>query len=268
MKTPFLPLAAICIFLFSCQSTPKNISYFQDLDSYIAQHQDIDIKYEPVIKNNDQLLITVTSPILDQAQVAQFNQPMNSYLAPGRSSVAQSPAIQTYTVNKNGMIDFPVLGKLHVQGLTKSQVIALITNKVSAYLAEPIVNLQIMSYRVTVLGEVMRPGPIAVSDERITILDAIGAVGDLTIYGNRENVRLIRDNNGKKEFYTINLTKSDIFAAPYYYLQQNDVIVVEPNNTKKRTSNFGSAENYRLSMFSLTFTALSVIIGFLNYSKK
>ena len=265
MNIKFIFFVTIAAFFFGCQSTPKNIAYFQDLDKYLQNNSISDYKYEPTIKSNDQLMITISSPILDQVLVAQFNLPMNSYLAPGRTSVAQSPAIQTYTVNKEGMINFPVIGKIQLGGLTKSEAIALIGEKVSKYLEAPIINLQIISFRVTVLGEVMRPGPVTSADERISILDAIGAVGDLTIYGNRQNIKLIRDNNGQKEFATIDLTKSDIFSSPYYYLQQNDILVIEPNDTRKRTSYFGAAESYRLSMASLTFTAVSVIVSFLNY---
>lgn len=251
----------VCI-LFSCQSVPKDITYLQDFDEYTQQPQTNLEKYEPTIKSNDQLLISVSAPILDQAQVAQFNLPMNTYLAQGETTVS-SLSMQTYTVDKNGFINFPVVGEIKLEGLTRSQAIQLISQKVSVYLPDPIINLQISSFKITILGEVARPGTINIPDERITVLDALGRVGDLTIYGNRKNIKLIRDNNGNKEFHTYDLTKSDLLSSPYYYLQQNDILIVEANETRKKASKFGSAENYQISMLSLGFTAVSVIVSFL-----
>ena len=263
MKINFLFSVFFITLFVSCQSVPQNMTYLEDLSDYAAQNQHLDYyKYEPTIKSNDQLMIAVSSPVLDQTQVAQFNLPMNTSLSPG-GTVVQSMALQTYTVNKEGNIYFPVIGKVKLEGLTRSEAVKLMTGEISKYLDDPIVNLQITSFKVTVLGEVSRPGPIQVNDERISILDAIGAVGDLTIYGSRQNVTLIRDNNGAKEFAKIDLTKSDLFSSPYYYLQQNDVIIVDSNDTRKKASKFGSAESYQISMMSLGFTAVSVIVSFL-----
>ena len=261
MKINFLLFALSAILLVSCQSVPKNIVYFQDFNEFAKKGVDF-YKYEPTIKNNDQLLISVSSPVLDQTQVAQFNLPMNSSLSPG-GTVVQSMALQTYTVDKDGYINFPVIGKIQLEGLTRSEAIGLMTGEISKYLETPIINLQIMSFKVTVLGEVRNPGPVDVNDERISILDAIGAVGDLTIFCNRQNIKIVRDNNGIKEFAVLDLTRSDLFSSPYYYLQQNDVIIVEPNDTRKKSSRFGAAESYQISMMSLGFTAVSVIVSFL-----
>lgn len=257
MKSKLSFLCFICILLFSCKSAPSDVSYFQDFESYSKNLNDNFYAYEPTIKTNDELMITVSSPILDQTLVAQFNLPMNTFLGEGGN--VQSMSMQTYKVDKSGHIDFPVIGKTKLEGLTRSEAIGLLKEKISIYLSDPIINLQIASFKVTVLGEVNRQGPINVKDERISILDAIGAAGDLTIYGKRENVRLIRDNNGKKEFHTYDLTKSDIFTSPYYYLQQNDVIYVEPNSTRKKESKFGRAENYSISLASVIFSAVSVV---------
>jgi polysaccharide export outer membrane protein len=205
-------------------------------------------------------VITVTSQILDQARVAQFNLPIHTFLGPGEKTIQQAAALQTYTVDPQGDINFPVVGKIRVAGLTRSQVKDIILQKVSKYLPDPIINLQIIQFRVTVLGEVRRPGAVEASSGRLSILDAIGAAEDLTIYGNRQNIKLIRDNNGVKSYHTFDLTSSDIFNSPYYYLQQNDVIIVEPNNTRKKESKFGMADNYRLSLFSITLSALSIIV--------
>ncbi len=252
----------VAIFLSSCQSTPKDIAYFQDLDARRQQLMADQVGfsvYEPVIKINDQLLITVSAPVLDQSLVAQFNLPMNSYLAPGETTTQKSPAVLTYTVDKNGSINFPVIGQIKLSGMTKSEAVQFIASEVSKYVTHPIVNLQIVSFTVTVLGEVMRPGTIQVESERVSVLDAIGGAGDLTLYGDRKNVLLIRDNGNGKEFVRFDLTKSDIFTSPYFYLQQNDVLVIEPNDTRKKISNFGAAENYRLSVFSTILSTVSVL---------
>jgi polysaccharide export outer membrane protein len=261
----FLP-----ILFFSCTSIPKTVSYFQDLDesqTYVEAENKV-FAYEPTIKNGDQLLITISSPALDQEKVAQFNLPLIAYLSPGETRVQPSTTIQTYLVNKEGDITFPVIGKVQLSGLTKLQASDRITKLISDYVEEPIVNLQIVSFYITVLGDVRSPGRINVSNERISILEAIGAAGDLTIYGKRENVLLIRDNNGKKEFVRFDLTKSDLFSSPYFYLQQNDIIVVEPNKTRKLDSNYGSADGYRISMMSIAFTAVSIIVSVLSFMKK
>ena len=264
MKFKFLLLLAIPLFYFSCMTTPKDIAYFQDLDQYQQQLRAKDYyAYEPIIKSSDQLLITVSAPVLDQQSVAQFNLPMTTFLAPGETTIGQSASIQTYMVGKDGSINFPVIGKIQLGGLSKSQAIEYITQLVSEYVENPAINLQIISFKVTVLGEVMKPGPIDVNDERISILDAIGSAGDLTIYGDRRNVLLIRDNNGMIEHITFDLTKSDLFSSPYYYLQQNDLVIVAPNQTRKRESKYGAAESYRNSILSISFTAVSVIVSFL-----
>ena len=264
MKFKFWLLIVPTIFFFSCRSVPTDIAYFQDFDEYIKTYQQQDSsQYESIIKNNDRLFISISSPVLDQTQVAQFNLPVNAYLTPGETSVAQSSAVQTYTVDKNGYIHFPVVGQIQLAGLTRSQAVETITQKIMEYLPNPIVNLQIISFKVTVLGEVLKPGPVPVTDERISIFDALGAAGALTIYGDRRNVILIRDNNGAQELHKFDLTKSNLLTSPYYYLQQNDVVYVEPNPTRKKESKFGKEENYNISILSLSFTAVSVLISFL-----
>jgi polysaccharide export outer membrane protein len=260
MKLRFLLFFVFPFFFFSCVTTlPKNITYFQDLEKYIEQGASYNLKnYEPTIRAEDQLTIGVAAPVPNQEAVAQFNSPANRYLIPG-GTMQNQQMTQVYTVDVDGTIDFPVIGKIQLAGLTKSEAIKLLKDKVGAHIPDPIIYLQIISFKVTVLGEVSIPGTINVPDEKISILDAIGAAGDLTIYGNRQNVLLIRDNNGKKEFAQFDLTKAEIFASPYYYLQQNDVIVVEPNNARKRESTYSISSSYQLSIINAIVTAISVL---------
>jgi polysaccharide export outer membrane protein len=260
MKIRYLIFIAISVLLFSCQSTPKNIAYLQNLDEYIKQGNiDNFFRYEPAIKVGDQLLITVSAPILNQELVAQFNLPANSFLLNGETTVAQTPNLQTYNVDINGNVNYPVIGQLKLAGMKKSEAVNYLAGLISKYVEDAIVNLQIVSFRVTVLGEVGLPGPISVQNERLTILEAIGRAGDLTIFGKRENVLLIREIDGQKQFARLDLTRADIFSSPYYYLQQNDVIIVESNDTRKRASKFGASENYNLSIYSAVLSTLSVL---------
>lgn len=253
---PFL----LPVLFFACQSVPENITYFQDIDQFKEKL----MEYAPdinkfTIQEGDLLVIYVTSPDRNQELVAQFNLPSMSYMRPGETLVSQSSFVQTYNVDENGDIIFPVLGRLHVAGMTKSEVTKFLTEKIAGYIEEPVVNVQNSSYGAMVLGEVNSPGYVGARNERLTILDAIGGANGLTIYGNRENILIIRETNGVKETARLDLTKSDVFFSPYYYLQQGDVIIVDPNDTKKKTSKFGAAENYNLSIVSLTFTALSLV---------
>jgi polysaccharide export outer membrane protein len=167
--------------------------------------------------------------------------------------------LQTYNVDIDGYINYPVIGRIKLEGMKKSEATKYLADMISKYVENPIINLQIISFRVIVLGEVGRPGPVAARNERLTILEAIGQAGDLTIFGERENVLLIRENDGIKQFARLDLTKADIFSSPYYYLQQNDVVVVETNDTRKRASKFGASENYRLAIYSSVLSTFSLL---------
>jgi len=265
MKLKFLIILIFPAFFFSCMAPPQGYVYLQDLDKSRKEIRAVvdSIKYEPIIKKYDELLITVTAPVLDQESVAQFNLPMTAYLTPGETgaiNVQQSPAIQTYIVDHEGVINYPVIGRIPLVGLTKSQAIERIRESVANHIKYPVVNMKIMSFKVTVLGEVTKPGTIPVNQEKISILDAIGAANDLTIYGDRKNVLLIRENdNGSFDYVRFDLTSSDLFTSPYYYLQQNDKIIVEPNKTRQLDSKYGAADGYKLSIFSMVFSALSII---------
>jgi len=249
-------------FFFSCMTPPANIVYFQDLDKYkqsirIASDS---IAEDPVIKKNDELLITVSAPTLGQENVAQFNLPPLSFLTSGETNLQKSASIRTYVVDKNGQIDFPVIGQITLEGLTKMQAIALLKKSISDYINDPIVNLRIMSFKVTIFGEVRAPGVHYASYEKMSILDALGSAGDLTMYADRKNILLIRENgNGTIDHIRFDLTSTDLFTSPYYYLQQNDIIIVEPNRTRQLDSKYGVADGYKFSIYSMAFSAVSII---------
>lgn len=248
------------LIVLSCQSVPKDVTFFQDIDRYkeqLAQLSPENLEY--TIKPGDQLVISVSSPVLNQETVAQFNLPMLAYLSAGETLVTASSSLQTYTVDQEGYINYPKLGKVKLAGFKKSEAVRHMTEQLSSFLKEPIVNLQNASFGVSVHGEVNTPGYIKAHNERLTIIEALASAEGMTIFGDRKNVLLIREKNGAIETARLDLTTSDIFFSPYYYLEQGDVVIVEPNETQKRASKYGEAENYKLSVMSLVFSALSVL---------
>jgi polysaccharide export outer membrane protein len=166
-----------------------------------------------------------------------------------------TPTGEGYLVAKNGTIDFPVLGTLNVQGLTIPQLKDTLKVKLDKYLTDPILNIRLLNYKVTVLGEVLRPSTYSIPSERITIVDAIGMAGDLTIYGKRENVLLIREENGQRKFIRMNLNSSNIFESPYYYLKQNDIVYIEPNKSKITASDAS-----QLRYFAIATSVITLLI--------
>ena len=226
----FVLLSVSVLAITSC-STQKRLSYFSSMgnqnDSASVYNYHI---HEARIVAGDMLIITVSG--LDPLAVAPFNQPVVSYSAPGSDQLYNTPSLQSYLVDVNGNISFPVLGEIKLSGLTKSEAISLIKEKLAQYLKDPIVTIKFLNYKITVLGEVARPGQYTINNERVTILDALGMAGDMTPYGKRNTVLVTRENNGKLEFARLNLNSDDVFNSPYYFLQQNDVVYVEPNNVR------------------------------------
>ena len=265
MKKLFLFLFPVIF--FACKSAPpKDIAFFQDIDKYKEQLANLNPEnmenMEYTIKSGDQLIITVTSSTIHQNVVAQYNLPLVSYKSPGETSMSEAPSLMTYAVDTEGYINFPKLGKVKLAGLKKSEAIQYLTEMLilnDPELRSPIVNIQTTSFTVSIIGEVNSPCYITINNEKFSIMEALANAGGLSIYGDRKNVLLIRENNGAKETVRLDLTSSDIFFSPYYYLQQGDLIIVDPNDTQKRASKYGTEENYRLSVYSLVFSALSVI---------
>ena len=247
-----LPLFAVLL-LAACGSQ-KDVPYFQNINAVdLSQSQYL---YDAKIMPKDQLTITV-STTNDEAAVP-FNLTVPTpYSANSRSTYSQA-MLQSYLVDNDGNINFPILGTIHVGGLTKSEAEKMIQEKIQPYMAKeenPIVTVRMPGYQISVLGEVARPGTFTVSREKISILEALAQAGDLTIYGQRNNVQLIReDASGQKSIHTFDLTDADIINSPYFYLQQNDVIYVTPNKVKAQNSSVGS-------MTTLWFSATSILIS-------
>jgi polysaccharide export outer membrane protein len=256
MKKIYSIYIVIIVLAFVGCASQKDVAYFNGLNSNSADsiNKKFNKIHEARICSGDMLSITVTG--LDPSAVAPFNLPLVSYATPGTDQLYSAPTLQSYLVDINGDINFPVIGTIKLAGLSKSQAIKLINDQLIPYLKNAIVTIQFMNYKITVLGEVMKPGQYPISNERVTVLDALGLAGDMTIYGKRDNVLITRENNGKLEFVRLNLNTDEVFKSPYYYLQQNDVIYVEPNSVKSVAS---QNTTLYLSAASTIATVIAVI---------
>jgi polysaccharide export outer membrane protein len=264
MKKLLIPFVLmVMIMLIGSCSGSKQVAYFQNIDSIsLAASRGL---YEAKIMPKDELTITVitTNP---QAS-APFNLTVSNTIgSSGQLSNGQG-SLQGYLVDNNGNINFPVLGTIHVGGLTKNQAEEKIRDGVKPYLAateNPIVTVRMSSYRVTVVGEVGSPRVIPVNTEKMSIIEALAQAGDLSIYGKRNNVLLIReDATGQKQAHRLNLNDANIFNSPYYYLQQNDIIYVEPNGVKAKNSGIGSSTTIWFSFIGIVTSVASLVVNIL-----
>jgi polysaccharide export outer membrane protein len=215
----------------SCVS-PKSIVYFQG-DSLRTSSQAITQNYIPTIQTNDLLSIVVGS--LNSEANEMFNT-ANTAMTASTNYSAQSSGARLqplgYLVNLEGNIEMPMIGKVNIKGLTTTAAADTIRHRLLNFLKEPSVMVRNLNFKVSVLGEVKLPAVYVIPDEKITLPEVLSMAGDLTIYGNRSNVMIIREENGKREYTRIDLTARDIFNSPYYYLHKNDVIYVEPVKSK------------------------------------
>ena len=261
--THFL-LAAVAVVLLASCKTPKNVAYIQNSD-YI-DYSNSEFLYDARIMPKD--ILTVTINTVNPEASAPFNLIVRPTLANATSNIPTSGgALQTYLVDNEGCIDFPVVGKLQVGGLTKSMCEKLIHDKIKRYMnaeENPIVTVRMSNYKISVIGEVNRPGMFTVDNEKINIFEALAKAGDLSIYGVRDRVKLIRENaKGRKEIHTINLNDANIVNSPYYYLQQNDVVYVEPNQVKARNSAIGTSTTIWISVTGALVSLASLIVNIL-----
>lgn len=247
--------------LSSCGST-KNVAYFKNSDS--INFENSRFLYDARIMPKDQITVSVNTTTPEASQ--PFNLLLQNAYQQGRS-LGSYGTLMPYLVDNEGYINMPIIGKLKVGGLTKSEAENLVTEKIRPYLAEsenPVVTVTMASYSVSVLGEVNRPGTFQVSREKITILEALAQAGDLTIYGVRDRVKLIReDATGQKSMITLNLNDANIVTSPYYYLQQNDVVYVEPNKVKAQNSMVGQTTSLWISATGILISLASLLTNIL-----
>ena len=255
----FILIATTGIFLAGCSSY-KKVPYMQDPETVNSYGKEIPL-YDAKIMPKDLLSITVNTS--DPRAAAPFNLTVQSPLNTNIKDMytTTQPALQQYLVNNEGEIDFPVLGRLKVGGLTKNEAESMIREKLQPYLKEtPIVTVRMANYKISVLGEVKSPGTFTVSNEKVNVLEALAMAGDMTIYGVRDNVKLIReDAQGKREIVMLDLTKSDLVLSPYFYLQQNDILYVTPNKTKAKNSDIGNTTSVVISATSILVSIASLI---------
>jgi polysaccharide export outer membrane protein len=244
----------------SCGST-KDVAYLQNSEEIDFARSEY--LYDARIMPKDVLTITVNT--VNPEAAAPFNLTVPTSFNNQTRSTYSQPILQTYLVDNQGFIDYPVIGRLEVGGLTKSMCEKLLHDKIQPYLnaaENPVVTVRMSNYKISVLGEVNRPGMFTVDNEKINILEALAKAGDLTIYGVRNKVKLIReDAKGRKEIHTINLNDANIINSPYYYLQQNDIVYVEPNNVKAQNSKIGQTTTLWFSATSILVSLTSLLVN-------
>ena len=250
---------AVLLMCASCGSTKEvpTLAYFQNLKDSVGKLPDNVSNYKIKIQPDDELIITITSTLPEAT--AMYNLPLGNPSLKGNINATQSPRIQTHIVDRNGMIQLPVLGEIQAAGLSTKELEAVIKNRVSEHVKDPFVRVEMINFTVNVMGEVRAPQRIVVGKERFSVLDALAAAGDLTEYGKRDNVLVIRTENGKSTYHRLNLTDSSIYASPYFYLQQNDVVYVEPNDIKIDNSKYNQFSAFKLSQLSTIVSLASVV---------
>ena len=256
---------AFGLLLFSCRTT-KPIQYLQGpIDTAALSRVSLP---DPLIQKGDLVGITVYSD--NPEATAVFNQQMNTTLASGADSGAgttsgtagtTSQSMPGYLVDANGNIRFQLLGELHVEGLNKAGLEALLKEKLAGkYLSNPYFNIRFLNYKFTILGEVTRQGVYTIPGERVSILEGLGMAGDITLYGLKDSIMVVRETNGKRSFGYLDVSKPEVFASPYYYLQQNDIVIVKASPKKPDVSEAAASRNFaRAATITSILVSLTLI---------
>lgn len=247
-------LLAILILGTGCSSSKTTLPYFMDLETAGVLQE---LPYISVIQPDDDLSIIVTSS--DPAATAMYNLPEVNPASQALLQQASSPRMLTYLVDTQGDIVMPVLGRIHVAGMTVEQLQQELTRRISQSVSDPQVTVRLVNFTVVVAGEVKTPQTVQVNRNRMTVLEALSAAGDMTEYGERSNVLVIREEDGKREFARLNLNEAEVLNSPYYYLQPNDYIYVSPNRVRQENSKYNQNNGFKLSVISTSVSAASVI---------
>lgn len=251
------------ILCFSSCVSRKDTTYFYEPDelevpALIAMEQPA--KSFITIQPNDELTITVSA--IEQEAALPFNPPVvgASNVSNGAVSVGGTPQLQTYLVDSNGNIEFPVLGTIYVRGLTRVALAEKLKGMIAAYVTNPIVNVKLSNFQVSVLGAVQRPGTYTISNEYLTIPKALGLAGDMQIYGRRDNVLVMREENGKVTKAYLDLTDNSVIDSEYYYLKQNDVLYVELNDSQRQAGSLNPNSGLFISVASVLISLVVLFV--------
>lgn len=231
--------------LVSCASR-KDIIYFQNITDKLQK--EITNSYNTVFQPDDLLAITVSSS--DMTGLEPFNLPAVSFNAIPGSATGELKQL-TYLIREDGTIDFPVLGQVKIGGLSRLEATELFKEKLNEYIKDPIVHIELVNFTISVLGEVNVPGTFTIPNERISIIEALGLAGDLTITGKRNDILVIRERENVYQYYRIDITSDEIFNSPVYYLKQNDAIYVTPNNAQVKSSSYNKNTPVWISVASV-----------------
>ncbi len=257
IKRNFIFIFAAAMLLLGACSAPNNISYFQN--RLVDHPEQIDKHGGIVIQSKDMLSIVVSSK--NPELVVMFNLPVVTYQAGSEfSSIGGYQRLMGYVVDNEGFIDFPILGRLKVSGLTRWELAEHIKGRLlsEGYLSDAVVVVEFLNFKVSVIGEVNSPGTYTIEGDKVTVLQAISLAKDLTIFGQRENVTVIRERDGERVMYQINLCDVSMFNSPAYYLQQNDIVYVEPSKIKSRQS---TTDDKALRMTSIMVSSGSLLVS-------
>jgi len=226
------------------------MAYFQNIAEVSS-----DRLYETTLQPDDELQIMVNAPAPNQELAAPFNM---TTLTPVDGGTAATTEGRTYLLDNKGEIIMPLVGKIKLSGLTHEQALQKLNEEISKYIVDPIISFKIINFKVTVIGEVGSPGSVPVTGERITLPEALAQAGDLSIFGIRTNIMVIREIEGKKTYNYVDITKADFMNSEYYYLAQNDLVVVEPNRVRRNTSALGREITLALSAVGVLLSIITI----------
>ncbi|MDR2690764.1 MAG: polysaccharide biosynthesis/export family protein [Dysgonamonadaceae bacterium] len=264
MKLKYLSFIFFMVLLFSCKSVPDDLIMFKDLTqgrNLTGTFVNTENSKAVILPGNVLRIVVSSGNVMDAKTYDQFNLLPITPSTPAVSASSGASGemeFQTYTVDEKGEIDFPKFGKIKVQGLTHFDLEALLLEKLKPHMSDPVVRVSITQNYVKVLGEVEEPGLIEIENRHnYSVVDAIAEAGGITAVGDRKRVKLIREENGRLESVILDLTSSDIFTSPYYYLKQNDILVIDMNSTRRKDAQYGTSDNYKLAVISTIVGALS-----------
>ncbi len=252
-------MVAVFMVVISACSTTKdnNLAYFKNLPPEVTGQLPATLPAQVRLQVDDEIAVTVTSSAPEATAI--FNAPLSNSSVRGDVAVQGNPKLMSHIVDRDGNINMPVLGKVHVLGMTTAEVEQAIHDRVAQTVRDPYVNVQLLSFYVNVMGEVKEPQRIKVDKQQFTVLDALASCGDLTEYGKRDGVVVIRNDGSHTTYQQLNLADTQVFNSPYFYLQQNDVVYVAPNRIRIDNSKYNQNNAYKLSVISTVVSAVSVV---------